>query len=129
MPRSGSTPWWLSVASATTTRTVVEKLILAVGDDDSRVRIAAANSIRELVSDPAVLIPTAIGLMDKEDPLFASRMIETIVLRGEKAVPFLLAALKNERAAYWACLAIEEMGETGQPHCAGVDGTARRRTG
>ncbi len=94
---------------------VVETLIQTVGDDDSRVRIAAVISIRQLVDDPAVLIPMAVEIMDKEDPLFASRMVETIVMRGEKAVPFLLAALKNERAAYWACLAIEELGETASP--------------
>ena len=91
---------------------VVENLIVAVGDDDSRVRIAAANSIRQLVSDPDVLVPMAVKILDQEHPLFASRMIETIVMRGEKATPFLIAALKNERAAYWACLAIEELGET-----------------
>lgn len=94
---------------------VVEQLVHAVGDDDPRVRVAAANSIRELVSDPAVLIPMAVEMMEKEDPLFAARIVETIVMRGEKAIPFLLEALKNERAAYWACLAIEEMGETAGP--------------
>jgi HEAT repeat protein len=91
---------------------VVEALINAVGDDDSNVRIASANSIRQLVDDPVVLIPMVVTIMEQEHPLFASRMIETIVMRGEKAVPVVIAALKNERAAYWACLAIEELGET-----------------
>lgn len=92
---------------------VVKKLIAAVGDSDSRVRVAAAISIRQLINDPAVVIPMAVKMM--EEPLFASRMIETVVLRGENAIPFLLAALENERAAYWACLAIEEMGEAASP--------------
>ena len=91
---------------------IIEKLILAVGDDDARVRIAAVVSIRQLIDDPEILIPLVVKILDKEDPLFASRMVETIVMRGEKAVPFLVAALKNERAAYWACLAIEELGAT-----------------
>ena len=55
------------------------------------------------------LHPMAVEMM--EEPLFASRMIETIVMRGENAIPFLLKALENKRAAYWACLAIEELGE------------------
>ncbi len=92
---------------------VVKKLISAVGDSDSRVRVAAAISIHQLVEDPSVVIPMAVKMM--EEPLFASRVVETIVLRGENAIPFLLEALKNDRAAYWACLAIEEMGETASP--------------
>lgn len=94
---------------------VVKELINAVGDEDPNVRIAAANSVSELVNDPDVLVPMVVAIIEKEHPLFASRMIETIVMRGEKALPFLVAALKNERAAYWACLAIEELGKTAAP--------------
>ncbi|MCM2372541.1 HEAT repeat domain-containing protein [Aporhodopirellula aestuarii] len=91
---------------------VVAKLIEVVGDSDTNVRIAAVNSIRQLVDDPEVLVPLAVGIIEKEDPLFASRLVETIVMRGEKAVPYLIAALKNDHAAYWSCLAIEELGPT-----------------
>ncbi|WP_246420849.1 HEAT repeat domain-containing protein [Aporhodopirellula rubra] len=94
---------------------VIEGLIKAVGDPDSGNRIAAANSLRELVDDPEVLVPIAVSIMEKEHPLFASRLVETIVMRGERAVPFLNAALKNDRAAYWACIAIEEIGESAAP--------------
>ncbi|MFG0288867.1 MAG: HEAT repeat domain-containing protein [Rhodopirellula sp. JB044] len=94
---------------------IVEALIAAVGDTDSGVRIAAVNSIRQLVDDPEVIVPMTVQVMEKAHPLFASRMVETIVMRGEKALPFLNAALSNEKAAYWACLAIEELGPVAAP--------------
>ena len=94
---------------------VIKRLIQAVGDDDSRVRVAAATSISQLAKDPSIVVPLLVKMIETEDPLFASRIIETIVVRGEKAIPFLLEALKYERSAYWACLAIEEMGEIASP--------------
>lgn len=91
---------------------VVRRLMRAVGDEKTRVRLAAVNSVRQLVADPAKLVPLAVDLLEQDDQLLVSRAIETIIMRGEKAVPFLIEALGNKRAAYWACLAIEEMGKT-----------------
>ncbi len=89
---------------------VIEALMKAVGDPDTRNRLVAVSSIRQLVSDPAKLVPLASELLAHEDQLLASRAVEALVIRGPKAVPFLKEALKNERAAYWASLAIEEIG-------------------
>ncbi|MEM6473962.1 MAG: signal transduction protein, partial [Planctomycetota bacterium] len=66
-----------------------------------------------LESDPKVIVPLVVQILaDKEQPLYAGRMLETVVDLGENAVPFLNAALENEEAAFWACLAIEELEET-----------------
>ncbi|MEM0924950.1 MAG: HEAT repeat domain-containing protein, partial [Planctomycetota bacterium] len=92
---------------------VMTSLLKAVGDQDPMVRIAAVNSIRQLETDPKVIVPLVVKILgDKEQPLYASRMLETLVDQGEKAIPFLVAALDNEEAAYWACLAIEELEAT-----------------
>lgn len=99
---------------------VIEALMKAVGDDDPRNRLIAITSLRKLVSDPAKLVPMAADLLAHEDQLLASRATETLVIRGAKAVPFLTEALKNERAAYWACIAIEEIGEDAAPTLPGL---------
>lgn len=99
---------------------VIEALMKAVGDDDPRNRLIAVAALRKLVSDPADLVPMAADLLAHEDQLLASRATETLVLRGAKAVPFLTEALKNERAAYWACIAIEEIGEDAAPTVPGL---------
>ncbi len=91
---------------------VVKALMQTVGDPDPQIRLVAVESIRELVPNPAELVPLAAELLEQEDQMLASRAVETIIMRGEEAVPFLTEALKNDQAAYWACLAIEELGET-----------------
>lgn len=98
--------------------TVIKELIRTVGDPDPQIRLAAVEAMRELISDPAELVPLAAEMLDQEDQILASRALETIVMRGDKAIPFLIEALKNERSAYWACLAIEELGEVASPTAA-----------
>lgn len=97
---------------------VLTALMKAIGDVEMANRLAAVNSLRTLATDPATIVPLAAKMLADEDQLLASRAVETIIVRGEKAVPFLIEALKNERAAYWACLAIEEIG----PAAAGTVG-------
>ncbi|QEG39430.1 HEAT repeat domain-containing protein [Roseimaritima ulvae] len=104
---------------------VIEALMKAVGDDEPRNRLIAVAALRKLVSDPADLVPMASELLAHEDQLLASRATETLVLRGAKAVPFLTAALKNERAAYWACIAIEEIGPDAAPTVPGLQSLLR----
>lgn len=94
---------------------VVKALMETVGDEQTGIRLTAVAALRRLVSDPGRLVPFAADLLAQEDQLLASRAVETVILRGEKAMPFLIEALKNERSAYWACLAIEEMGEVASP--------------
>ncbi|MCO8121076.1 HEAT repeat domain-containing protein [Stieleria sp. TO1_6] len=98
---------------------VLTALIKTVGDEELDNRLAAVQSLNALKTDPATLVPMAAELMADEDQLLASRAVETLVARGEKAVPFLVEALKNERAAYWACLAIDQIGAPAAP---AVDG-------
>lgn len=91
---------------------VLKALMKTVGDDEPSNRLVAVESLRRLVQDSTELVPLAMKLLEQEDQLLASRAVQTLVARGENAIPFLIEALKNEMAAYWACLAIEEMGPT-----------------
>ncbi|MEM6363367.1 MAG: HEAT repeat domain-containing protein [Planctomycetota bacterium] len=89
---------------------VIEMLVKAIGDDDIRVRTEAANAIGSLELDPDIIVPIVVRVMNEEEPVYASRMLELALSRGEKAVPYLNAALRNEHAAYWGCLGIAELG-------------------
>jgi HEAT repeat protein len=104
---------------------VLTALMKEIGDDQMINRLTAVTSLRTLATDPATIVPLAAKLLADEDQLLASRAVETLIVRGEKAVPFLKEALKNERAAYWACLAIEEMGPVAAETAGGLQNIVR----
>ena len=89
---------------------VLEALAEAIADPEPRIRLSAFSSLRRLTTDPAELVPIVSQLLQQQDQVIASRAVETVIQRGEKAVPVLIEALQNQRAAYWAALAIEEIG-------------------
>ena len=89
---------------------ILAALAKAIADPERRVRLSAFSSLRRLTTDPAELVPIVSQLLQHQDQIIASRAVETVIQRGEKAVPVLIEALQNERAAYWAALAVEEIG-------------------
>ena len=59
---------------------------------------------------PAVMVPLCVKLMEDSDPGVRMRVLNAISEAGPQAVPGLIAALDNEKAAYWACLVLRDMG-------------------
>jgi HEAT repeat protein len=90
---------------------VVADLARLLTDPEPRVRGAAVRSLRRLKPGPDVMLPIMIKTLEEADPQGAMLAIETIAeMGGEKAIAGLTNALKNERARYWACLALGEAG-------------------
>jgi len=89
---------------------IVAALAKLLTDPEARVRGAAVRSLRRLKPDGEVMLPIMIQVLEQADPQGASLAIETIAESGDKAIAALTKALKNERARYWACLALGEAG-------------------
>jgi len=49
-------------------------------------------------------------LLEDSDPGVRIRILNAVADAGAQAVPGLIEALKNDRAAYWACLVLREIG-------------------
>ena len=59
---------------------------------------------------PKVTVPLCVKLLEDSDPGVRMRVLNAIADAGPKAVPGLIYALNNEKAAYWACLVLREIG-------------------
>ena len=85
-----------------------------IKDSDDTVRRQAVAAIVRINPGPKVLLPLLVQMLEDADPGVRMRILNAIVDRGEKAVPGLIAALKNDKSAYWACLALREIGPAGK---------------
>jgi HEAT repeat protein len=56
------------------------------------------------------MIPLFTRLLEDSDPAVQARILHAIAQAGPTAVPGLIEALQNEKAAYWACLILREIG-------------------
>ncbi|HEV7224478.1 MAG TPA: HEAT repeat domain-containing protein [Pirellulales bacterium] len=89
---------------------IIAALAKLLTDPEARVRGIAVRSLRRLKPDGEVMLPIMIQVLEQADAQGASLAIETIAESGDKAIAALTKALKNERARYWACLALGEAG-------------------
>ncbi len=64
----------------------------------------------EIRPGPRVMVPLCVKLLEDSDPGVRMRILNAIAEAGPAAVPGLIAALKNEKAAYWACVVLREIG-------------------
>jgi HEAT repeat protein len=87
-----------------------EGLIALLGDSDQLVRRQAIQALGAIRPGPDVTVPLFIKMMDDADPGVRMRVLQAVSSAGEKAVPALIAALKNEKAAYWAILVLRDIG-------------------
>ena len=85
-------------------------LIGLLGDTDANVRRQAIEAIVAIHPGPQVTVPLFVKLLDDADPGVRMRVLEAVSERGAQAVPGLIVALKNDKAAYWACLVLREIG-------------------
>ena len=91
-------------------RSGIPKLVERMTDENSVVRRAAIDAIFALRPDPQVLMPLLVRALEDADPRIAVAALRTLADQGEEAVPLLVKALENPRSAYWAALAVEELG-------------------
>lgn len=88
----------------------VPALAELVKDPDHLVRRQAVKAIMKLHPGPQVMVPLCVRLLEDSDPGTRLRVLGMIAEVGPRAVPGLVEALKNDRAAYWACLALRDIG-------------------
>ena len=86
------------------------ELVKLATDADATVRRKALDALRQLRPGPQVTVPLFAKLMADADAPVRLRAMHALADAGEEAVPFLIEALKNEKAAYWACLVLRDLG-------------------
>jgi HEAT repeat protein len=85
-------------------------LVETLKDTDETVRREAVKALVEIRPGPAVMQPLFLKVMQDADPAVRMRIMHAISEGGEAVVPGLIKALGNEKAAYWACIALRDMG-------------------
>lgn len=88
----------------------VTALLSKVTAGDERVARNAIGVLRQLSVEPEVLAGFIEQLLEADDAAVMSHAVEAIVSRGAEAGPLLNAALAKEKAAYWAAIAVGEIG-------------------
>ena len=81
-----------------------------VKDPDETVRRQAVRAVLHIRPGPQVTIPLCVKLLRGFGPGGAGPHPQRDFRVGPPAVPGLIAALKNDKAAYWACLVLRDMG-------------------
>jgi HEAT repeat protein len=85
-------------------------LVSLVKDGDPTVRRQAIQAIAAIRPGPQVTIPLFVQLVEDPDPGVRQRVLQAVSEAGTVAIPGLIEALKHEKAAYWACLILRDMG-------------------
>ncbi len=89
-------------------------LIKAIFDKDVTLRRAARSALRDLQAPSDIVIPVFVKMLEEAEPAEVIGVVSVLAEEGERAVPAMVKALKHERACYWACLVLAEMGEKAQ---------------
>ncbi len=88
----------------------IETLTQAALSQNTRVAAAAISGLRSLKVEPQKLAGTLNKVLASGDGAVAVYAVEAMVEAGAKAVPLLKALLKEPNTAYWACVAIADIG-------------------
>jgi len=102
-------------------RRAARSLAAHVTDDDATARRAIRDALRRIDAPKDVTLPIMVEALQNASPADATGALLTLAELGEQAVPGLCEALQNEKACYWACLVISEIGpkaEAAVPHLA-----------
>ena len=92
----------------------VPELALLISDKDETVRRMVVGALRKIHPSPQVSVPLFVKVMEDADPAVRIRAMRALAASGKDAVPFMIEALKNEKAAYWAALVLNQIGPEAQ---------------
>ncbi len=95
----------------TTDNKVLNELGKLIADPDLRVRRATVAAWRNLRPGPKVSIPILVKVLEDVQPNAKVEALMAISEAGRDAVPALIEALKNDKARYWACIALGSIGK------------------
>ncbi len=88
----------------------VPALAELVKDPDETVRRTAVRAIMAIHPGPKVMIPICTKLLEDPNPAIRGRILNAVADRGIEAVPALIEALKDDKAAFWALLILRDIG-------------------
>lgn len=88
----------------------VEALANAALSSNARVAAASISALRTLKFEPEKLAGVINGILADGDSAAASYALEAMVEAGDKATPLLKELLKKPNSAFWACVAIADIG-------------------
>jgi HEAT repeat protein len=97
-------------AIGTPAKPVVPALVELLKDSDATVRRQVVRAVGRIRPGPGVMVPLCVKLLEDADAGVRMRVLNAIAEAGAQAVPGLVEAMKNDKAAYWACLVLREMG-------------------
>jgi HEAT repeat protein len=101
---------WSLGAIGAAAKPAVPALAELLKDPDETVRRQVIKAVQAIHPGPAVVVPLCTKLLNDPDPAVRVRVLHAIADSGAKAVPGLIEALKNDKATYWACLALRDIG-------------------
>ncbi len=101
---------WSLGAIGAAAKPAVPALAELLKDPDETVRRQVVKAVQAIHPGPAVVVPLCTKLLNDPDPAVRVRILQAIAEAGPKAVPGLIAALNSDKAAYWACLALRDIG-------------------
>jgi HEAT repeat protein len=93
---------------------IVPELTPLISDTDETVRRMVVSALYKIHPSPQVSIPIFVKVMEDPDPAVRIRAMRALTASGKEAVPFMIEALKNEKAAYWAALVLNRIGPEAQ---------------
>ncbi len=88
----------------------VPAMAASLKDPDENVRRTALLAIRAIHPGPKVMVPILGKLLEDADPAIQGRICNAIAEAGAEAVPGLIEALTNEKAAFWALIILRDIG-------------------
>lgn len=91
-------------------RSAAPALLKIAPDKDELVRRAALGALRKIKPPREVTRPLFIEMLEHTNPTLITAMMRTFAEAGEEAVPVLSEALAEKKTAYWAALALREIG-------------------
>lgn len=91
-------------------KSAMPAIIDLVKDPDELVRRQVVRAVLAIRPGPQVTVPLCVKLLEDSDPGVRLRVLNAIAAAGSDAVPGLIEALKNEKATYWACVILRDLG-------------------
>jgi HEAT repeat protein len=89
---------------------VVDAVLEASFDPEPLVRRAAGRAARSIDPPPEKTLPIILKILEEGDPAIIMPALSTLAEEGKEVVPRLRNALKHEKACYWACIVLAEIG-------------------
>ncbi len=88
----------------------IAALVQRAVDKSNLVRREVREALLAIGAPSEITIPLLVRVLQESEPQAVGLALETLAQAGKKALPSLCQALGHDKACYWACLVIEQIG-------------------